>query len=128
MPSEEFINRIITAIITLSEKKLKQDKPDGEDLPGYCIDGDTANPKETGSESGTILRTESTHVSETLAAFILRSVALNPNYKFSIEKDMPEAEVERLIDVLFVLISAVCVFNYSQERSRDGNDSGASIF
>ncbi|KAG4105778.1 hypothetical protein H8356DRAFT_1633378 [Neocallimastix lanati (nom. inval.)] len=41
----------------------------------------------------------STNVSETLAAFIVRSVVLNPDNHFNIEKEFNKGEVERLIQI-----------------------------
>jgi len=41
----------------------------------------------------------STNVSETLAAFIVRSVVLNPDNHFNIEKEFSKGEVERLIQI-----------------------------
>lgn len=57
--------------------------------------------------------TETSHgwqVTETLAAFILRSVVLDPSNGFNIEAEMGKEDVERLIKVCLVFFIFLCDF------------------
>jgi hypothetical protein len=97
MPSEKVINQIIGAVVSLSEERLKYDR-DGE----RSIKGNPENPDAIDSSRDRTI--SHTTVSEEMAAFIIRSVVMNPVHKFDAEKEMSSPEIERLIKVYSYLI------------------------
>lgn len=126
MSSDAVINQIIKAIIQSSSSILKEREtaaiaaktastlpvssklsPDKDTI--HDLNSEVEEYKETDQDaprslnelfqSGIESLLKPYQVTETLSAFILRSVVLNPMYGFNAEKEMSRADVERLIEV-----------------------------
>ena len=95
MSSDEVINQIIRAIVDYAANKSKND-----------ISNQVVFEKQ---QSILLLfntqlqnQIQNYQITDTLAAFMIRAVALDPFNKFNIEMEMSRDEVERLIKVLRV--------------------------
>lgn len=118
MSSDEVINQIIRTIVQKSSRVLEE----AGDISGIGAENHEANKtKIVESESGdngngfrkinemfleeihSVVK--QFHVTDTLAAFMIRAVVLNPDNGFNPEKEMSRAEVDRLIKACVDLIT-----------------------
>lgn len=89
--SDDIIRHIIRDIVARASTILKFRR--GESQPSTV-----AEPGPDGS-AGTQQAAEPGHVTETLAAFMVRAVVLDPRNEFKIERELGKDEVDRLIKV-----------------------------
>ena len=95
MASEDIIQHIIRDIVAKSSVILRQETTNATQL---VLDSDTiAKDVFVG---GILSYNQNTIVTDTLAAFVIRSVVLDPNNGFGSEQEMSTQEVDRLIDVI----------------------------
>lgn len=89
MSSDEVINQIIKAIVKDAADSYKN------------IQNDQISENNTHPLFNTqvLSQTKNYKITDTLAAFMIRAVALDPRHKFNIEKEMSRGEVDRLIKV-----------------------------
>lgn len=98
MSSEDIIHHIIRDIVGKSTTILRQTNktnPSPLDLINDAF----------GKELfvGGILSYQNTIVTDTLAAFVIRSVVLDPNNGFGAEQEMSTEQVEKLIEVTTII-------------------------
>jgi hypothetical protein len=110
MSSDDVINQIIRAIVQSSAAILKKEEGD-ETSPAAAPAGKDIIDVTQQSESEAIRKIndiflagihsqiKAFQVTDTLAAFMIRAIVLNPEYKFNVEREMPRAEVDRLVKV-----------------------------
>ena len=96
MASEDIINHIIRDIVAKSTTILRQKSqvnPASSDLLADAVYKDIF-------VGGILSYNQRTIVTDTLAAFVIRSVALDPNNGFGSEQEMTTEQVDKLIQVL----------------------------
>lgn len=94
--SDEIIRHIIRDIVARAGSVLKSRRIPTRP-PTAAGQGTSAAPDAIAS--GVQPNAEPTHVTETLAAFMVRAVVLDPRNDFRIERELGKDEVERLIRV-----------------------------
>jgi hypothetical protein len=95
MASEDIINHIIRDIVAKSTTILRQTtkaNPSSLVLPADAVSTDIF-------VGGILSYNQKTFVTDTLAAFIIRSVVLDPNNGFGSEQEMTTEQVDKLIQV-----------------------------
>lgn len=108
MASEDIIHHIIRDIVAKSTTILRQTSKTNPSP--FSLSNDAA-----GKELfvGGILSYQNTIVTDTLAAFVIRSVVLDPNNGFGSEQEMTTEQVNKLIGVYTqVLIIDLCGKNH----------------
>ena len=126
MSSDEVMNQIIRAIVQKSTEILKTDTTSVE-TSGQTVGDILASrqqntediakieplrdvgEKEGGFRTVNDLFLQDIHshikpfqITETLAAFMIRAVVLNPKYDFDVSKEMSRSDVDRLINVFTI--------------------------
>ena len=105
MSSTNIIRHIVQDIVTKSTEVLKANKTERPTTSIGEKEGIKAQRALTPLPQAKHLFTEiysyshSATITETLAAFLVRSVVLDPRNEFRIERDLPRNEVDRLIQV-----------------------------
>ncbi len=108
MPSDDIIEQIIRTVVNESSRVLKAAAEKNSNAEEILDSTENQNPStevRTINEiflAGIDSRVKPYQVTDTLAAFMIRSVALNPQYQFTVSKEMSREEVDRLIDVLHI--------------------------
>jgi hypothetical protein len=91
MASEDIINHIIRDIVAKSTTILRQ-SPASLDLSADAVYKEVF-------VGGILSYNQRTIVTDTLAAFVIRSVVLDPNNEFGSEQEMTTEQVDKLIQV-----------------------------
>ncbi|KAJ3345887.1 hypothetical protein HDU91_007192, partial [Kappamyces sp. JEL0680] len=131
MSSDEVINQIIRSIVQSSTSILKKELEEAVPVAAPVETGETGDesaakkeapetskteqPAEKPAESarsinGIFLAGIQSHVkpfqvTDTLAAFMIRAVVLNPSHGFNVEKEMARSEVDRLVKLCVDMIT-----------------------
>jgi tRNA G10 N-methylase Trm11 len=93
MSSDQVINQIIQTIVTLATEKTRNETIEQE--------------KQS--------KLQNYQITDTLAAFMIRAIVLDPNYGFNAEKEMSREQVNRLIDVC---VSKITSSDFEMETIR----------
>ena len=103
MASEDIIKHIIKNIVTQSNAILKSTKKDAPlTISDDSILTTLANEIYV---NGIASLTQSNLITDTLAAFISRSVVFDPNNEFGMERELTMEQVERLVNVSTLIFS-----------------------
>jgi hypothetical protein len=103
MSSDEIIREIIRGVVTDATKVLKMRSGAEPERPTYEVEGQS-QIRQLFQKSTAPLPYQ---VTETLAAFMVRAVVLDPNNDFQIESELSRDHVDRLINLCVDHITAM---------------------
>jgi hypothetical protein len=123
MSSDQVINQIIRSIVTISTEAIKRDEPEpskpAEDNQVVFVSESEQSKITVVSDlfvHGFHSKVQNFQITDTLAAFMIRAVVLDPQYGFRVEKEMSRDEVNRLIDICVQKITATDDFEMETIR------------
>jgi hypothetical protein len=124
MSSDQVINQIIKRIVSISTEKLNAREDKVKSQPENNIlenQNETAPVEKIDSVPNIFMKginskIQNYHITDTLAAFMIRAIVLDPNNRFQIEKELSHEEVDRLIELCVSKITATTDFEMETIR------------